>query len=499
MIKYEKLSALTALYMIKDKNIKKEIDRIYYKNATKYSSVFNNEYKKIKNLSDSLLLEEDDYFRKIYGVFLSNEKELILNLMSTNFKNLVNLVKNTKNLESIDFVKKFLNLKTIKNLIDFRTLDNFTENFTIFCFISLVLENPIKEDIFLITFYKWVEEEYNKRNSIITYNSKNINIIKKEEYIKSILKMIYNNDMQNEKIEKLYTNINIKTNILSKLFQTMGLYEYVKEINNINYNNSVKYLTNIFSIINDFSIEIEEDIDFQVEEIFVWISISNFIDIISKNIKKNKDYHFSKNKKLINKKEVEETFKENKKINKELENLNNKIDKISRENIKLKEDNKKLELFENKNLIDKEYQKKIRIYENQIKDLTNKRERDMLELYELRNFIFNLNNEEEDNNTSIIFNYDNFKDYKIIVAGGLQTWINEIKYKLPKAIFLSKDNLNFDTNVFIEADLVIFNIRGMSHALYYKIINELRKRKIKPKYINNENELKNTLINHFKI
>jgi len=53
---------------------------------------------------------------------------------------------------------------------------------------------------------------------------------------------------------------------------------------------------------------------------------------------------------------------------------------------------------------------------------------------------------------------------------------------------LEANRLGYDENtVFVNADLVVFNTKYLSHSAYYKAINQIKKNKIPYIYINNNN------------
>jgi len=66
-------------------------------------------------------------------------------------------------------------------------------------------------------------------------------------------------------------------------------------------------------------------------------------------------------------------------------------------------------------------------------------------------------------------------------------------------------NTSFDEQQLQKADIVLFNTSNMSHKLYYKVINALRKNKTKFDYLENftnqkllEQEIAEVLRKHFR-
>lgn len=72
---------------------------------------------------------------------------------------------------------------------------------------------------------------------------------------------------------------------------------------------------------------------------------------------------------------------------------------------------------------------------------------------------------------------------RIYIFGGHINWRNKIKQKYPKLEILDGHNTSFDEQKLINADKVLLNTSNMSHALYYKIIDVLRKNNIPFDYL----------------
>ncbi len=72
---------------------------------------------------------------------------------------------------------------------------------------------------------------------------------------------------------------------------------------------------------------------------------------------------------------------------------------------------------------------------------------------------------------------------KIYICGGHINWRNKMKSTYPSLILLDGHQESFDEKILLSADIVLLNTGNMSHKVYYKIINMLRKSKIPFDYI----------------
>lgn len=78
--------------------------------------------------------------------------------------------------------------------------------------------------------------------------------------------------------------------------------------------------------------------------------------------------------------------------------------------------------------------------------------------------------------------------YNIVIFGGLDSWVNNIKNELYNIKFITDDAKNSDISFIKNADFVFINVIGLSHAFYYKIINSIRRSETDFAYIGNPNK-----------
>lgn len=151
-----------------------------------------------------------------------------------------------------------------------------------------------------------------------------------------------------------------------------------------------------------------------------------------------------------------------------------KLDSIKKENSLLEAENEKL-----KSELELLQKDKLRL-ENEIKaQLTSKEE-----LVQLRNFMFNQQQEQEEK--VLIDESINLKNIKAIIFGGHPNWILKMKEKLTNFEFISADTINFNVNILNSYEYVFINTNFIGHAMYYKIIENLNEDN-KLRYINNIN------------
>ena len=119
-----------------------------------------------------------------------------------------------------------------------------------------------------------------------------------------------------------------------------------------------------------------------------------------------------------------------------------------------------------------------------------KAELDRQELTDLRELVFHLQEDVYDaeaESTGITFPYHNFQ--RIVVFGGHDSWAREIKPRLPDVRFVDKDMVP-NAELIRRAEIVWIQANAISHAYYYKILDETRKHSIPVRYFSYASALK---------
>lgn len=119
-----------------------------------------------------------------------------------------------------------------------------------------------------------------------------------------------------------------------------------------------------------------------------------------------------------------------------------------------------------------------------------KAELDRQELADLRGLVFHLQEDAydtESDETDIVFPYHNIQ--RIVVFGGHDSWAREIKPRLPDVRFVDKDMVP-NAELIRRAEIVWIQANAISHAYYYKILDETRKHSIPVRYFSYASALK---------
>jgi len=107
------------------------------------------------------------------------------------------------------------------------------------------------------------------------------------------------------------------------------------------------------------------------------------------------------------------------------------------------------------------------------------------ELIALRSLMFSLNNDDAPDVPDL--QEEAVMDgIKAAVAGGFERWQRKMKERYPHFIFLTSEN--FDPRLLDGVGHVFIFARHIGHKLYYRVINEARKRDMPVSYVSKVNE-----------
>lgn len=162
-------------------------------------------------------------------------------------------------------------------------------------------------------------------------------------------------------------------------------------------------------------------------------------------------------------------------INVKYKNLLNEDREVKKTNLKLQDENEKLKIEV------EELQRKLDKSNKEIEEskVNNK------ELFELRNYIFNNQEDIEDLEEENI-DLDYLKDKKIVCFGGNKAWISNMSKEFDNWTFIPADAINFDTSILKDVDIVYIKATYISHSMYYKVIANMDS-DTEIKFINNSN------------
>lgn len=193
--------------------------------------------------------------------------------------------------------------------------------------------------------------------------------------------------------------------------------------------------------------------DFLCSGVYIRYLIKAYKEVKKKYFENNRETMYVELEGL--EKERDEYAKENKLLKKELAANVSKIEHLERENKKLREE-------------------------------VEREKRSRNELNSLREFLFNLDRQEDYIEENV--NLELLKDVKAVVIGGHDKWQARMKEYLPNYIFISPDQLNFDIKTLEKVEIVFIYTNYLSHALYYKVMQALEGSSIKISYVNNQND-----------
>lgn len=84
-------------------------------------------------------------------------------------------------------------------------------------------------------------------------------------------------------------------------------------------------------------------------------------------------------------------------------------------------------------------------------------------------------------------NYSILNNNKIIILGGVDSWQQKIKEKLPNIILID-GSLDFDKRLIKNAKVIFINVKAkLCHGLYYKTKKVIKENNIIVKYITTTN------------
>lgn len=447
--------------------IYKDIDLYYNKNKSYYYELAkNNEY-----YNHPIALEGSfkgtEYFRKVLGLLSSEEfsRDHVFYLIKKGWNYIYTYVNNKNSFTLEEFCASYLRkvhgidnssddeLNSCMTIFLWYTISNFPDKLQA----SELLGNSWKRFDVRLKHYKG-ESQYNRLSfdNLPKEKKKLINtIILKLKSIGFSVGRIYEDSSYGE-----------DEDILSYKMKLEILYDFYKVSlpsiypSNIFKEKDLKEILTCY-VINKNDIE---EIDFNELLKFVLSAIN--IKGLTHAYLDSKQYYLSNNKDYYEA---------------EIDKLNNAANEYNIELDYFKMENKKLN-----DLIAKK-EKQIKMLENKLeKTETNNNEVDSL-----RELMFSLSDKSTDENSHEI-NVNDIDNQKGIIVGGFDSIHADLKEVLTNWKFISVKSINYDVNLLNDRDIVVFMVNYMSHALYYKTIENIKRinkgdKDIKIGYVNNNN------------
>ena len=453
----------------------KYIDKIYNENKEKYFE-YMNEFKKQSIEYEGSIIQEY-YFKKMHSIMTEHNIEKEMYIIKMTYKKSAQFVKDHDIISLLDFIKNFKN----KNISD-----DELNGFILSVIILSKYENkkinendPVYLDFMNVLFLrtKMLTEEHFLSYSKFDKNQKKqlrniqLSFINKYNIDYTWLPVASTNENMIMDKSKM-TEAELRLHFLSYIFDM----EHIS-INSIVGNNffkdkDIQELIQCYLSLQNFLNKSTDNIDY--EDLYSFVSTGIYLRYMIRAYKEAKKYFF----KNVTDDDMIETLR---KTEEEL-NLN------KQENFVLKGENAKLKNNHRKEINDLKEQ--IRILENNNKKLQEEINSYPVikdELHELRNLMFNLNNENiiENNKKEIDLEYINSID--AICFGGTDNWVKEMKELLPNWIFVSANSNNFDITLLSKKDYIFINTVSNSHKMYYRVIDNKDKNS-KLRYINSINK-----------
>lgn len=440
-----------------NEKIYKDIDKLYKKNKYEFYRLAKSHSLYNHPMANENSLIQDEYFKKSLGIFLGQEGygEIIYKIIKKGWRYAYIYVKNHSCIDLEEFLMSFVKKnKGLDNIND----DYLNSNAIMVLQIADIEEKEVKENealSFLLNALKMRWDHYTNKNKLrIDYNS--ISAEDKQQVLK-LKRLIFK---KYGDLKSLTCNIKDK-----EMAKYSSMVDCMFDYENIS----------LVSIANDVNFT-DRDIE---ELLYLWVlgyggnEIKNAtrflilairIKYFCKSYKKVKEHYFKNNKetmfievenmqKWLDKSNVEIKQKEN--IIKELEE---KIKQLERENKRLQD-----------NIQESKYNKQ--------------------ELQGLRELMFEMNEEHENisiDSNEISIDMEMINNINGLIIGGTDSWQKNMKKLLPGFKFISCNALNFDIRLLDKVDYIFVYVNYLSHALYYKVIQNADNKKIG--YLNISNE-----------
>ncbi|EKS4344994.1 hypothetical protein QB607_002997 [Clostridium botulinum] len=413
-------------------------------------------------------VEQEYYFKKALGILKatdSNEEitEKLVSILKKGWKYAYTYIQNHNEITLSVFIDKFIKKnKSLDNITD----DELNSNSIIVILLSAYFNKKINEEDEAYKFY--INSCVLRLEHYKNVNRINVNNVTKEQ--KALIRKLELKLKNHNKISTTtpssfrlsnnqYDGLLVDIKKMTKEDKAYIPFEYIGDMETVPLisivGNDFLKQKDIEELIYAYSqFQTEDTIDY--DEFFKYIYPAIQIRYLCKEYKKAKKYFFENFD--------EELFEE---INKK--DIENK--EIKKTNILLQDENQRLKLELEK--LEKE--------NKQLKQELHERENYKSEVVSLREFIFNLDDVEDFQKEQI--DYDKLKSLNAAIIGGHAQWQNKMKEYLSNCKFISPDMLNFDTSILNNVDVVFIYTNYLNHAMYYKVIDIIREKKLRLEYL----------------
>lgn len=431
-----------------NKKIYKDIDRLYQKHKYEfYNAAKSHELYTHQIVTEGNLLQEE-YCKKALGIILVMQEnkdfeDEFFNILGKGWPYAFAFVNSNS---EVDLSKFMIRLIKKSGGIDKLSDDEINTNVFMCFYIAICANKKIVENAFYKKFINSISARW-------------------EHYKDECLERISINratDEDKEKINQIrfklgkirtYDNL-YKDNDFAELLALIFDYENISA-------------SSIFDGIKLSQKEIDEliylnVIDNESTDNLKHLTYSMYIRLLIKAYKKVKQHYFENNKETMYV---------------EMEGLEKALIESQQEILRLK--NSLSEVLEIHEALSRE--------NSRLKQQLKEAEQNRQELIALREFMFNLDRQEE-YTVDDKLDMDFLKTCKAIVVGGHKKWQARMKELLTNFIFIHPDNLNFDIKLLNNVDTVFIYVNYMNHAMYYKVMAAIEDKNIKIVYLNQQND-----------
>lgn len=454
-----------------NKLIRKDIDELYESDKYKfYKAARESEY------YNNLVVKEGDIYREVYakkalGIILCSVEdealtEKFLKILKKGWPRAFSYV--VKN-NPVDFEKYLKLLYANKNM----HINDFNSEITILYYLARGFDRDITANDGLKIVedgFDFRSQEYNVDYSVPFFDRLPDT---EKQHAAELRKLVFGNIGEIRSYRNL---LDIKAELIRNEVRFLSFVFDTEKLNmdtlfaeaDINRRDIIEILTGHHLIFGDKNIE--NDIE-NIEKRFV---AGVIIKCLLKAYKQVKEYFFEHNQETMYF-EMQKRDEEIARLKAENGTLRRGVDELSQS---LQSERKSLE---------GKYLQEIRSLKQEIERLNSlleeERQKDS-ELNALRELMFSMDVEEtyvesvEDVDVSSV---------KGLIVGGHERWQQRMKELLPNLIFISSENAEV-SSILDNVDVVLFVTNYLSHKLYYKVINEARKRNLKIGYISKFNE-----------
>jgi hypothetical protein len=448
-----------------NKTLWDDIDKLYQTNKYEfYKTARESKYYNHKLLKEGDIYKEE-YGKKVLGILLYLDKtrseelnDAIVNLIQKGWPHVIKYVEKNQKIVIEDYIKKYLRLDM--------SVNRFNTELTILYWWARMAGKEIE----MTEGLRRLEETLymrmkNYEEGIYNYSFDNLPQADKNKVL--ALK---------KRLEEKYGILVTFTDIYDfmKLRSETEMYAFIADTEELSFEDlfdNIRYtkkdaleLLGIYFMINR---------NLNAENAIKYFIPATIIKSLLKAYKAVKEHYFANNKETMYL-EMQRQDEKIKALEEENKFLRNKLEKLEKGYKTVEKD------------IEDRYISKIKELEVEVKKLQGEvllLKQNEEELFALREFLFSLDKQET---MTIDVKDIDLSNIKGIIIGGYDQWHNRMKKYLPTFTFIN--NESFDTKIFDNTDIIIFFPNFLNHKLYYKAINEARKRNLPVGYISSLNE-----------